>query len=146
MNFIENRIKNDTINTINQTLDRMKLLKVMGRKKVVESPSERQQRAHHAIALRAGRTALGLSQREFGELVGIHYSSLARFENGQIRLKADHIQSIIAFLVQSGLNIEISQHNGISIQIPSQIIKAMDAIDGIKVSSAFYRASELIGL
>lgn len=118
----------------------------MGRKKVVETEIERHQRAHHAIALRAGRTALGLSQREFGELVGIHYSSLARFENGQMRLKPLHIQSIIGFLSQSGLHIEISKDNGVSIKIPSHIVDAMGSVDGIKMAADFYEATRLIGL
>jgi transcriptional regulator with XRE-family HTH domain len=119
---------------------------IMGRKKTVETNLERHQRAQHAIMLRAGRTALGLSQREFGKLVGVHYSSLARFETGQIRLKPSHIETIIAFLVNSGLNIAISKDIGITIHIPAHIIGVMEAIDGIRIAEDFYKAAELIGL
>ena len=118
----------------------------MGRKKAVETSLERHQRMQHAIMLRAGRTALGLSQREFGKLVGVHYSSLARFETGQIRLKPSHIETIIAFLVNSGLNIAMSKDTGITIHIPAHIIGVMEAIDGIKIAEDFYKAAELIGL
>lgn len=118
----------------------------MGRKKVVETNSEKSNRAHLAIMMRAGRTALGLSQREFGELVGVHYSSLARFETGQLRLKPLHIETMLKFLEQSGLQIEMSKDSGINIQIPPHILGAMEAIDGIKISTDFYKAVELVGL
>ena len=118
----------------------------MGRKKIVETGAEKSRRSHLAIMMRAGRTALGFSQREFGELVGVHYSSLARFETGQLRLKPLHIETMLNFLANSGLHIEISKENGINIQIPPHILGAMEAIEGIKISADFYEATELVGL
>ena len=118
----------------------------MGRKKIIETSNERFQRSLHAIALRSGRSALGLSQREFGEVVGIHYSSIARFENGQMRLKPLHIETIFKFLSQSGLIIVISRTNGITIQIPPHMIEAMEAIEGIKVSTSIDKASDPGGM
>ena len=118
----------------------------MGRKKIVESSAEKSRRSHLAIMMRAGRTALGFSQREFGELVGVHYSSLARFETGQLRLKPLHIETMLNFLANSGLHIEISKENGINIQIPPHILGEMEAIEGIKISAASYEATELVGL
>ena len=107
----------------------------MGRKKVVENSSEKSSRMRLAILVRACRTALGFSQREFGSLVGVHYSSLARFESGQMRLKPEHLESILNGLVNSGLHVDISDETGIKIQIPPNIIRAMEAIKGIKISA-----------
>ncbi len=118
----------------------------MTRKKTVETSIEKSNRAHLAVMIRAGRTALGLSQREFGELVGVHYSSLARFETGQLRLKPAHIETMLKFLMNSGLDIEISKDNGINIHIPPNILDAMETIEGIRMSLQFYKASELVGL
>jgi transcriptional regulator with XRE-family HTH domain len=118
----------------------------MGRKKIVETSAEKSSRAHLAIMMRAGRTALGFSQREFGELVGVHYSSLARFETGQLRLKQVHIETMLKVLENSGLQIEISKDSGINIQIPPHILGAMEAIEGIKMSADFYQAADLVGL
>ena len=118
----------------------------MGRKKIVETGAEKSRRSHLAIIMRAGRTALGFSQREFGELVGVHYSSLARFETGQLRLKPLHIETMLNFLANSGLHIEISKENGINIQIPPHILGAMEAIEGIKISTDSYETTELVGL
>ena len=97
----------------------------MARKKTVETPEMLRERMRYAVLIRTGRAALGLSQREFGSVVGLHYSSLARFESGQMRLKSAYITRILAFFEQSGLGITQSEQDGVSISIPRSALDAM---------------------
>ena len=118
----------------------------MGRPRTIETDEEKCARIRQLIVIRAARTALGLSQREFGELVGLHYSSLARFETGKMRLKSTHIKNIMDLLDRSGLEIDILNKNGIHIHIPVHSISAMQDIDGIRASSEFYEHIDVIGI
>jgi hypothetical protein len=53
---------------------------------------------------------------------------------------------MLNFLANSGLHIEISKENGINIQIPPHILGAMEATEGMKISTDSYEATELVGL
>ena len=75
----------------------------MARPKRIETPVEKVQRIRTLVLVRAVRNALGLSQRELSRILGIHFSTLARFESGHNRLKFDHIQSIFGYFKQAGV-------------------------------------------
>ena len=75
----------------------------MARPKRIETPVEKVQRVRALVLVRAARNALGLSQRDLSRILGIHFSTLARFESGHMRLKADHIQRIFDYFEQAGI-------------------------------------------
>lgn len=78
----------------------------MARSKIPETQELRQRRIRSLVGIRAARTALGLSQRELASIVGIHFSSLARFESGYLKLKQGHIDTLLGFFAQAGITIE----------------------------------------
>jgi len=76
----------------------------MGRPRQIETPVEKAQRIRNLILIRAVRTALGLSQRDLAGVTGVHYSALARFESGHLRLKQEHIVRILDYFHQAGVS------------------------------------------
>ena len=97
----------------------------MARPRIAETAENKAQRIRQLILVRALRTALGYSQREFARLVGVHFSALARFESGRLRLKQDHITRIMAIFEQAGITISESDRGDLIIRLQCAQIDAL---------------------
>jgi transcriptional regulator with XRE-family HTH domain len=101
----------------------------MGRPRRVESPGEKAQRIRDLILIRAGRTALGLSQRDLARLVNLHYSALARFESGHLRLKSDHIDRILDYFQKAGISHQHTDQGDLLIHLSGEGLNHLATID-----------------
>ena len=100
----------------------------MARPKRIETPAERIQRIRVLILVRAIRTALGLSQRELSSIVGVHFSTLARFESGHLRLKQEHIQRILRYFEQAGISFDGMDKGDIRIQLSGEDVDHLASV------------------
>ena len=101
----------------------------MARPRQVETPTEKLQRIRNLILVRAIRTALGLSQRNLANIVGVHFSALARFESGHLRLKKDHINRILAYFKQAGVSFEDTDQGDLLIHLSGKGLNGLAHID-----------------
>ena len=101
----------------------------MGRSRHVENSVEKIQRIRDLILIRAGRTALGLSQRELAKITDLHFSALARFESGHLRLKQDHIRRILDYFEQAGISYEDKDQGGLLIHLSGEALHNLAHID-----------------
>ena len=101
----------------------------MGRPRHIETPVEKTQRIRDLILIRAARTALGLSQRDLARIVNLHFSALARFESGHLRLKKDHINRILAYFKQAGVSFEDTDQGDLLIHLSGEGLNGLAHID-----------------
>ena len=92
----------------------------MARPRHVETYDEKLKRIRNLIFIRSARTALGLSQRELAHIVEIHFSALARFESGQLRLKQNHIQKILDHFKAAGISYIENAQGDLLIQLSGE--------------------------
>ena len=86
----------------------------------IETAVEKAQRIRNLILIRAVRTALGLSQRDLATIVGVHFSSLARFESGHMRLKQEHVGRILDYFRQAGVSFEATDQGSLNIHLSAE--------------------------
>lgn len=70
-----------------------------------------------AIILRVGRAALGISQADFAELLGIAKSTLARAETVVAPLKTDSYLKALKFFKEGGVQIDMLASDDIEIAV-----------------------------
>ena len=73
--------------------------------------------ARIAVALRAGRTAIGWNQLEFAEKLGVAKSTIARIETLEMSPKADLIMRAMRLFRESGIEIDLYKATECSINI-----------------------------
>ena len=96
----------------------------MGRPKIEETPQQIQDRQRIAIMIRILRSALGLSQLELSELVGLSYSGIAKLEKGTMRLNRQKTDEILRIFDQAGL-IYHQNRGRINITIPKDTLSKL---------------------
>ena len=101
----------------------------MGRPRQIETPVEKAQRIRDLILIRAARTALGLSQRDLAGKIGVHYSALARFESGHLRLKQEHIVRILDYFNQAGVSSSNTEQGDLLIHLSGEGLNHLTKID-----------------
>jgi transcriptional regulator with XRE-family HTH domain len=101
----------------------------MGRPRRVENSVEKARRIRDLILIRAGRTALGMSQRDLAKVVNLHFSALARFESGHLRLKQEHIERILEYFEQAGVSYEETDQGDLLIQLSGDGLNGLATID-----------------
>jgi transcriptional regulator with XRE-family HTH domain len=101
----------------------------MARPRKIETPDEKFNRIRHLILVRAIRTALGLSQRNLSKVVGVHYSAIARFESGHLRLKHDHISRILEYFQKAGAWFEEADDGDLLIHLSGDGLRGLARID-----------------
>ena len=109
----------------------------MGRNRYIETPVDKAQRIRDLILIRVARTALGLSQRELARVVNLHFSSLARFESGNLRLKKDHIQRILDYFQKAGVSHKDTDDGDLLIHLSGEGLNSLAHIDYTHDSSDF---------
>ena len=93
---------------------------MMGRPRSVKTPADKVKRIRYLILIRAIRAALGLSQRDLASIVGVHFSALARFESGHLRLKESHILRILDYVQQAGVSFQDTEEGDLLIHLSGE--------------------------
>lgn len=77
-----------------------------------------------AVALRAARAAVGWSQQEFAERMGVAKSTIARIETLGMAPKGEFVMRAIALFRDVGLEVDVLSNNGIPIKIGPNVIQS----------------------
>ena len=82
-----------------------------------------------AVAIRTARTALGWSQQEFADRMGVAKSTVARIETMEMSTKAEFLTKALRLFQQTGLTIDLLQLNALNISIIEPgLIEAQDRL------------------
>jgi len=76
-----------------------------------------------AVALRAARASLGWSQVEFGEIMGISKSTVARLETMEADISLGMLQKILTTYNKLGVSIDILNSESLRFDVDPQAIK-----------------------
>lgn len=83
-----------------------------------------------AVAIRAGRAAMGLGQIEFAEMLGVAKSTVARIETLEVHAKAEFLSKALTLFRQSGLNVDLFQGDKVTIEVSAQaLVQAQSRMD-----------------
>jgi transcriptional regulator with XRE-family HTH domain len=93
----------------------------MTRPKIIDSPQQITDRKVLAVLVRTLRAALGWSQKDVAEKLGITNTAIAKVETGTIRLLPDKRERLIAIFQQAGVQFEFSQQ-GITVSIGTEVL------------------------
>ena len=80
----------------------------MARPKIIETPKQIHDRQKLAVLTRILRVALGLSQLELAKRTGLSFSTIAKFENGELRLHENKKAKIFSLFDEAGLHYSIN--------------------------------------
>jgi len=79
--------------------------------------------ARLAIALRSGRSALGISQVDCAEQIGVSKSTLARAETGEGVLPSDALMRALRFFNEKGVKVELLEANGLTLEVTEAAVR-----------------------
>lgn len=79
------------------------------------------------VALRVGRAALGWSQVEAAEKLGIAKTTLARIETNEVKPSAEIVISIVRTYSENGVNLDFMFGDEIKVAITVDAIKSVQA-------------------
>ncbi|HQT03356.1 MAG TPA: helix-turn-helix transcriptional regulator [Thiotrichales bacterium] len=78
-----------------------------------------------AIAIKTARTALGLSQLEFAEMMGVAKTTLARVETLEAQVKLDFYMKAVKLINSLGIEVDAISEDNIIIKIKPKAQKAV---------------------
>lgn len=65
------------------------------------------EKVRFALAMRIGRAALGMSQQEFADLLGLAKSTIARNETLEMAMRAETLTTMIRALRERGVELDL---------------------------------------
>ena len=77
-------------------------------------------RAEHVkilVVIRIARAALGWSQQEFADMMGVAKSTVARIETLEIIPRADFLTQAVRLFHDAGVTINLLQHGAVSVEV-----------------------------
>jgi transcriptional regulator with XRE-family HTH domain len=80
-----------------------------------------------AIAIKTARTALGLSQLEFAEMMGVAKTTLARVETLEAQVKLDFYMKAVKLINSLGIEVDAISEDNIIIRIKPKAQQAVVA-------------------
>ena len=94
----------------------------MARPKIIETPKQIHDRQKLAVLTRILRVALGLSQLELAKRTGLSFSTIAKFENGELRLHENKKAKIFSLFDEAGLHYSINKGK-INVTLPKDMLE-----------------------
>lgn len=83
-----------------------------------------------AVGIRSARVAIGWSQQEFADLMGVAKSTVARIETIEVSTKAEFFTKALRLFREYGLELDLLELDRISIDIGKQsLIEAKKRLD-----------------
>lgn len=76
-----------------------------------------------AVALRAGRTAIGWNQQEFATRLNVAKSTIARIETLETAASAAVVMDAIDLLRKAGVTIDLMSETGLSFHVTATALK-----------------------
>lgn len=83
-----------------------------------------------AVAMRMGRAALGMNQKEFASLLGVSKSTVARGETLEMTMRADTLMRMLRVLHERGVDIDlVGTEEGMHLKVhPQALESALDRL------------------
>jgi transcriptional regulator with XRE-family HTH domain len=75
-----------------------------------------------AVAIRAARSAVGLNQQEFSEMIGVAKTTIARIETLEMKANAEFLLEAVSLFKSFGVEIDMHDYQNIVIKISNQAI------------------------
>jgi DNA-binding XRE family transcriptional regulator len=76
-----------------------------------------------AIALRSGRSALGISQVDCAQQIGVSKSTLARAETGEGVLPSDALMRALRFFNENGVKVQLLEAHGLTLEVTEAAVR-----------------------
>ena len=98
----------------------------MTRPKIIDSPQQITDRKVLAVLVRTLRAALGWSQKDLAEKLGITNTAIAKVETGTIRLLPDKRERLLMIFEEAGVQFKFSP-KGITLSIGAEVLATLIA-------------------
>lgn len=80
------------------------------------------QNARVAVLIRGARSAIGMNQQQFADLMGVSRTTVARIETLQMAAKADFLIKALGLFKSAGVEIDLFQSSGVSFHVTEEAI------------------------
>lgn len=97
----------------------------MSRPKIPETPEQLQERITFAVLVRTFRGAVGWSQLELAEQLGLSKASIAKLELGIMRLTPENKAALLKLMKDAGVKFVMS-HSSLTVNVGDNVIKKLD--------------------
>ena len=98
----------------------------MSRPKIPETLEQLQERRTFAVLVRTFRGAVGWSQQELADQLGLSKASIAKLELGIMRLTPENKKALLKLMKATGIKFEMSP-TSLSIFVNKDVLKRLDA-------------------
>lgn len=80
-----------------------------------------------ALAMRMGRAALGMSQQEFADALGVAKSTVARNETLEMAMRADTLTAMLRLFAEKGVEVDLlGATDSLTIKIGPDALKSLE--------------------
>jgi transcriptional regulator with XRE-family HTH domain len=80
-----------------------------------------------ALAMRMGRVALGMSQQEFAEALGVAKSTVARNETLEMAMRADTLTAMMGLFRERGIDVDLlGATDSLTITVTAKGLEALE--------------------
>ena len=97
----------------------------MSRPKIPETPEQLQERKTFAVLVRTFRGAVGWSQQELADQLGLSKASIAKLELGIMRLTPENKTALLKLMKATGIKFEMSP-TSLSVLVNKDVLKKLD--------------------
>ena len=98
----------------------------MSRPKIPETPEQLQERRTFAVLVRTFRGAVGWSQQDLADQLGLSKASIAKLELGIMRLTPENKSALLKLMKATGIKFEMSP-TSLSVFVNRDVLKKLDA-------------------
>lgn len=80
-----------------------------------------------ALAMRMGRAALGMSQQEFADALGVAKSTVARNETLEMAMRADTLTAMLRLFKEKGIDVDLlGPTDSLTITVTAKGLEALE--------------------
>ena len=97
----------------------------MSRPKIPETPEQLRERVTFAVLVRTFRGAVGWSQLELAEQLGLSKASIAKLELGIMRLTPENKAALLELMKDTGVKFVMS-HSSLTLAVGEDVLKKLD--------------------
>lgn len=86
-----------------------------------------EEKMRFALAMRMGRAALGMSQQEFADALGVAKSTVARNETLEMAMRADTLTAMLRLFAEKGVEVDLlGATDSLTIKIGPDALKSLE--------------------
>lgn len=86
-----------------------------------------EEKMRFALAMRMGRAALGMSQQEFADALGVAKSTVARNETLEMAMRADTLTAMLRLFAEKGVEVDLlGATDSLTIKIGPDALRSLE--------------------